>query len=133
MQRTLITEQADGTFQCTVTLTADELPEFLKAVRRPSDMPEKPAPIRLSVSGIDTSAVLSGGGPLPREVTTMIAHSRFQAFASGVLGPAPATEDVREFLGARIADKGPEAWPGLLDAYEKWHEDLFPSQNPYPV
>lgn len=157
MQRTLITEQPDGTFQCTVTLTADELPEFLRTVPRlglpvgavrecgsivaeiekaaePAPaVAEKPPAQRAAVKGIDVSAVQKAGALLPPDVTVMLGHSRFLTFAEQHFGPVPDDVDVRDHIAQRVAVNGPHQWESFLCEYQRWHLDTFPGQNPFPV
>ncbi len=157
MQRTLITEQPDGTFQCTVTLTADELPEFLRTVPRegsiatgsdptqseknalalcaeaaPVASEGKPPAQRAAAQGFNVGAVVSGEPELPPVVTTLLAHNRFLVFAESKMGPVPAELEVREFVTRRIVEAGPSAWEPLVQAYQRWHLETFPGQSPFP-
>ena len=127
MQRTLITEQADGTFQCVVTLTAEELPEFLGKTRAP-----KPEPIRVQAGGFEAGAVQPEIGVLPDPVQTLLAHNRFLNFAATLFGPVPDDEEVRDFIARKVAQNGEAAWERLVGQYQSWHEREFVGQNPFP-
>lgn len=140
MQRTLITENADGTFQCTVTLSADELPMFLIGAQLQGDTPamsaadpkEKPPAQVVPVSGFEAFGAMHGQADsqsLGFDPMALANHAPFQRFAESI-SPLPEEGDsVRHALELIGAAKDVAL---MIKQYRDWHDRRWPGEVAVP-
>lgn len=127
MQRTLLTEQADGTFQCTVTLTAEELPEFLRSVQRQSAPTEKPPTQTTSVAGFEAFAPMQGADGL--DVRALANHAPFQRFVESTIALDEDGDSVEHALAFLQSSQDMGA---LIERYRAWHSTRWPGESAMP-
>jgi hypothetical protein len=124
MQRTLLAEQSDGTFQCTVTLTPDELPAFLQFGTTPA---VKPPTQTMAVSGFEMfGPMLKSGGS---DVSLLAHHAPFQRFVESHEALDEDGDSVDHAL-AYINNTGDVA--GLIARYREWHSERWPGEAALP-
>lgn len=153
MNRTLITENDDGTFQCTVTLTANELPQFLQSVHRQgratpsptaqSEATGKPAAQIVPVMGIESFAPMQMepaaahqkaidalfSKKLAIDPMVLASHAPFQRFVES-LTPLPEEGDsVRHALMALAESENTD---DLIEQYRGWHGRRWPGEAAVP-
>jgi hypothetical protein len=124
MQRTLLTEQADGTFQCTVTLQPDELAAFLQLGR----VPEKPPAQTMAVGGFEAFAPMQQASD-ELNLKVLANHAPFQRFVESTVALDEDDDSVEHAL-AYLNSAGDVA--GLIARYREWHSERWPGEDALP-